>query len=178
MSNAHRLAHWRQWKLRGFGMEVSSFDDMPGEARAHLLRVQFAIHIRKHVDAPLALGIHRNPGERRFFPGNHFDSGKVQSVFGKSARNQPSALVVSDESKPPGFGPQARDLREIVSGNAAGVNFQALSVDFLVRPKQARNNSKIIDAATSDSDDGCHGAEYKSLRVEESKRARESALAL
>src|SRR5258707_5231328 len=158
MSNAHRLAHWRQRKLRSFGMEVPGFDDMPGEARAHLLRAQFPVHIRKHVDASFAVGIHRNPRERRFFPGNHFDSGKVQSVFGKSARNQASALVVSDESKPPGFGPQARDLREIVSGNAAAVNFQALSADFLVRPKLTRNTSKIIDAATSDSDDGCHGA--------------------
>src|SRR6267154_4815491 len=113
MSNAHRLAHWRQWKLRGFGMEVSSFDDMPGEARAHLLRAQFPVDIRKHVDASFALGIHRNPGERRFFSGNHFDSGKVQPVFSKSARNQPSALVISNQPKPPSFDSQSRHLREI-----------------------------------------------------------------
>ncbi len=139
-------------------MEVSGLDDMPGKACAHLLRAQFAVHIRKHVDAPLALDIHRNPCERRFFSGNHFDSGKIQAIFGKGAGNKPSALVVSDQPKPPGFGSQARDLREIVSSNAAGVNLEALGVDLLVRPKQARHDGEVVDAAASDSDDSSHGA--------------------
>jgi len=76
------------------------------------------------------------------FRQHHFDSGKVQPIFSKGARNEPPALVIADQPEPTGFGSQSRNLREIVSRNAAGVNFQALVLIFSSGPsKRERSRS-------------------------------------
>ena len=92
------------------------------------------------------MSVNRNPGEGRFLSGDHFDSGEIKPIFRKGAGNQPPALIIADQAKPPGFRSEARDLREIVACHAAGVNLDALGVDFFFGAKQARNNREVVDA--------------------------------
>jgi hypothetical protein len=44
-------------------------------------------------------------------------------------------------------------LREIVAGDAAGVDFHAIGVDLFISREESRHNRKIIDATASDSYD-------------------------
>src|SRR5260370_20521168 len=127
--------------------------DVRREAAAPLFRGKFPVDIGKHVDAALALRIDGNPGEGGLLALDGFNAGEVQPVVSESLRYQTSALIVADESEPAGARAEPRDLREIVAGDAAGVNLQPIGIDLLVRREKARNNREIVDPTASHSHD-------------------------
>src|SRR6266446_2208949 len=147
-----RVNGWQR-KLRGFGMKMLGGFDARRETAAHLLRGKLPVDIGKHVDAAFSLRVDGNPGERRLLALYDFDACEVQPVIGEGFRYQASALVVADEPKPAGARAEARDLREIVAGNAAGVNLQPIGIDLLVCGEESRNDREIVDATASDSHD-------------------------
>src|SRR5689334_15763799 len=110
-------------------MKMPGFYNVPGKTRANLLCGQPAVHIREHIDAPLALRIDRDPRERRFFSRDHFNSRKIESIFREGAGNKTPALVIPNEPEPAGFRSQSRNLGEIVARDASGMNLEALCVD-------------------------------------------------
>src|SRR6266849_2259302 len=132
-------------------MKVFGTFDVRREAVAHLFRRQLPVDIGKHVDAALALGVDGNPGEGGLLALDGFNAGEVQPVVSESLGYQASALVVADESEPAGARAEARDLREIVARNTAGVNLQPIGVDLLVGGEESRNNREIVDPTASDS---------------------------
>src|SRR6266436_407994 len=134
-------------------MKMFGAFDVRRKAAAHLLRGKLSVDIGKHVDAALALRVDGNPGERRLLALDGFNAREVQPVIRECLSYQTSALVVADESKPAGAGAEPCDLREIVAGDAAGVNLQAIRIDLLVCGEQPRNDREIVDATASDSHD-------------------------
>src|SRR5713101_7885037 len=107
--------------------------DVRREAAAHQLHGQLPVDIGKHVDAALALRVDGNPGEGGLLALDGFNAGEIQPVVSESLGYQASALVVADESEPAGARAEARDLREIVARNTAGVNLQSIGIDLLIR---------------------------------------------
>src|SRR4029077_7726988 len=121
------------------------------EMAAHLLRGKLPVDIGEHVDAAFSLCVDGNPCERGLLALDGFDACEVQPVIGERFRYQGAALVVADEPEPAGARAEARDLREIVAGNAAGVNLEAIGIDLFVRGEESRNDREIVDATASDS---------------------------
>ncbi len=146
-------------------MEMLGLADVRGEATANVLHGDASGDVREHVDAALAVGVHRNPGETGKFCRDHCDPGNVHVVFDESFLNDAAVVVVADQAEPSGFGAQARDLGEIICSDAAGMNFEAIGVDLFFRAEQTRHQSKKIYGTASDSDYfGLRGHEYPCAR--------------
>ena len=129
-------------------------DLMCGAKRlSHLEAGNFPGDVGEHVNAALAFDVNGNPRERRHFAFHDFDAGEIHAVFGKRLLNDAAVFIVADQAEPAGASAEARDLREIIGGDAAGVNFHARGVDFFFRAEQAGNDCEIIHRAASDSDD-------------------------
>src|SRR6266478_4907514 len=160
-----RVNGWQR-KLRGFGMKMLGGFDARRETAAHLLRGKLPVDIGKHVDAAFSLRVDGNPGKRGLLALDGFNAGEVHSVIRERLGYQASALVVTDESQPAGARAEPRDLREIVAGNAAGMNLQAIGIDLLVCGEQSRNNREVVDPTTTDSDDLRGHVSPQSVQIE------------
>ena len=90
---------------------------------------------------------------RRNLAFHDFNPGKVHVIFGERFLDDAAVFVVADQAEPAGADAEARDLREIIRGDAAGVDFHARGVDFFFRAEQARHDGEIIHSAAADSDD-------------------------
>src|ERR1700730_280399 len=134
-------------------MKMLGAFDVRREAAAHLVHGEFPVDVGKHIDAALTLGIDGNPGERRLLALDGFNAGEVQAVVNERLGYQATALVIADESEPAGAGAEPRNLGEVVAGNAAGVNFQAIGIDLLIGAQEARHDREVVDATASDSYD-------------------------
>src|ERR1700722_5998547 len=138
-------------------MEMLSLADVRSEAVAYVFHGDAPGDIGEHVDATLALGVDGNPGKTGKLAGNDFDSRKVHGVFGEGLLNDAAVAVVANQAEPAGFGAETRHLGEIVSGHAAGMNFQAVGIDLFLGTEQTRNQGKEIDGAAADADDFSEG---------------------
>ena len=147
----HAFDDGREGKLRGFGVKMFGRFDVFGKKSADLLGGEFAIDVGKHVDAALALGVDGNPDEGGLLALDGFNAGKIEAVLLEGFGDEAAAFVVADEAEPGGGGAEAGNLGEIVAGDAAGVNFESVGIDFFIGAEEARDDSEIIDASASDS---------------------------
>ncbi len=123
------------------------------ETMQHLIDGNFSGDVGEHVDAAFAGDVHRNPGEGGVFAFHDFDAGQVHVIFGEGFLDDAAVFVVADEAEPAGADAEARDLGEIIGGDAAGVDFHARGVDFFFGAEQARHDGEKIHGAAADSDD-------------------------
>ena len=133
-------------------MEVSRLTDVPGETCLDIFRGDPGGDIGKHIDAALAFGIHRNPGERGELSFTHLDTGQIHAVVLESFGDGAAVFVIAYESDPAGLCAQASDLSEVVGGDPAGVHFKTSGVDLLVRADQLGHDGEEIHCTTAEPD--------------------------
>ena len=148
----HRLEHGPKRQLRGFRVEMRGLPDIGREARADLLRRDLRGDVREHVDAALALRVHRNPSDRAELAWHLVDGAGVHAVGVKGVQNGLAVGVVAEQAEPSGRCAATGHLGEIIRGDAAGVDFQTGGGDLIVAVQQMRHEGEEIHGATSQSD--------------------------
>jgi hypothetical protein len=149
----HRFLYGCDGELRSFGVEMLGGLNVWREAMEDLVHGNFSGDVGEHIDAAFAADIYGNPSQGGEFAFHYFDAGKIHAVFGEGFLDEEAVLIVAEEAEPAGADAEARDLREIVGGDAAGMDFHARGVDFFLGAEQARHDGEIIHGAAADSDD-------------------------